>query len=226
MKILVLILMLSNLAWSQENSTPVGFYSKGSILNSWELTPEGDGYMRLFLLRDRGYGSRELVTMIAGAGADMHKISAGRDRLQVGDLGALNGGVISRHGSHQNGLDVDLTYYRVNGIEQNQNQINGFAEVFVKNKKLSKNFDIERNWELLKALHRHGKVQRIFVDEVIKKELCRFAKKSRDLDSNVEVLRSLRPYPNHADHMHVRLACPVNTPECVPQEETPVGAGC
>jgi penicillin-insensitive murein endopeptidase len=207
-------------------SSPIGSYSNGSIQNSVNLPEEGNGFMRLFVDRNRGWGSKELVSMIIETSSEINQLFPDKDRLQVGDLGAQTGGQISRHGSHQNGLDVDLTYYRNNEREQGAEHTNGFTELMVKDGKLSKNFDIPRNWELMKTLHKHGKIQRIFVDAVIKTELCKYSKRVEDYRDYSEVLRSLRPYQNHADHLHVRLYCPPEAQECVAQEEVPVGPGC
>lgn len=92
--------------------------------------------------------------------------------------------------------------------------------------KVSANFDIERNWEFMKALHRHRNVQKIFVDSVLKKELCKFSKSKKDYSGNIQVLRSLRHEINHADHLHVRLRCPSNEKKCVNQPDPPAGSGC
>ena len=79
---------------------------------------------------------------------------------------------------------------------------------------------VRRNWS------QHGKIQRIFVDAVIKTELCKYSKSVEDYRDYSEVLRSLRPYQNHADHLHVRLYCPPDAQECIAQEEVPAGPGC
>ncbi len=208
------------------SSLPAGSYNNGTISDSVDLPEFGDGYMRLFVKRNRGWGSKELVSMIIETASEMYQFYPSRDRLQTGDLGARFGGQISGHGSHQNGLDVDLTYYRNNGVEQKPEVTNGFSELMVKNGKTTANFDILRNWELVKTLHRYGKIQRIFVDPVIKSELCKFAKKIGEEAGYEEVLRSMRPYPNHADHLHVRLYCPEDSSSCIPQEEVPEGSGC
>jgi penicillin-insensitive murein endopeptidase len=222
---LAIVFPLSFAAYGS-SSSPIGSYSNGSIRNAVNLPEEGNGYMRLFVDRNRGWGSEELVSMIVEASSEMNQLFPDKDRLQVGDLGAQTGGQITRHGSHQNGLDVDLTYYRNNGQEQSPNQTNGFSEVMVINGKLSANFDITRNWELMKTLHKYGNVQRIFVDPVIKTELCKHAKAIGDDRDHAEVLRSLRPYQKHADHLHVRLYCPIGAKECIPQAEVPAGTGC
>jgi penicillin-insensitive murein DD-endopeptidase len=221
-----LFLLIAPLSYAHQTPIPQGFYSSGSLLHAWELPLEGDGYMRLFLHRNRGWGTRQLIELLQETAAEMNQLFPMRDRLQVGDLSAVNGGRISRHNSHQNGLDVDLTYYRLNGVEQLPDIFNGFEEDMVLKGKISPNFDHERNWEFIKALHRHGRVQRIFVDRVIKAELCLYARARGEDESHEEILRSLRHVNNHIHHMHVRPYCPKDASDCVAQNETPPGSGC
>lgn len=225
MMILLPILLLSSLTFAA--SEPVGYYSAGTLKNAVELPVAGPGYMKLFKERNRAWGTQEMIDMIIGAGDHMNTMYPETDRMQIGDISKEEGGLLSDlHNSHQNGLDVDLTYYRVNKVEQLPTQINGFVENMVVRKRLSKNFDTARNWEFMKTLHKIARVQRIFMDPVIKKEFCRFARLNNELISQVEVLRSFRPYPNHDDHMHVRLRCPPEAVECVTQEDPPPGNGC
>lgn len=225
MYLLILVLMLSSV-FASELPSPRGFYSNGSIQNAVQLSDSGDGFIKLFVPRNRAWGSQEIISMIIDSSAELRQKHPERDRLQIGDIGAQNGGQITRHGSHQNGLDVDLAYLRINNREQRPEDVGGFDELMVINKKISSNFDIERNWELVKALHKYAEVQRIFMDPLIKKALCAQATKLNELQSQESVLQSIRPYPNHADHLHVRLKCPPYAKECVPQEDTPQGSGC
>lgn len=229
MPLIALILFILSLpAISEEySSEPIGYYSQGTLSNGVNLPVSGPGFMRLFLARNRGWGTQETTQMIIKSSADMNRSFPGLDRLQIGDISQEGGGAVTDlHSSHQNGQDADLTYYRKNRIEQAPSYTNGFSENMVINNRLSKNFDTARNWELMKRLHAHAEVQRIFVDPVIKKELCRFARTKNELVRYEEILRSLRPLGNHGDHLHVRLKCPRDARECVSQEDPPVGTGC
>ncbi|WPU65433.1 penicillin-insensitive murein endopeptidase [Peredibacter starrii] len=224
-KVFICLCFIST-AFAQRLPSPQGFYSKGTILFAQQLPLEGEGFMRLFVHRDRGFGSLEMLNLIKRAALEMNLRYPMRDRMQLGDIAQMKGGQISRHNSHQNGLDADIAYFRVNGMEQLPDVFDGFNEDMVINGKISENFDFERNWELMKTLHRYGKVQRIFVDEVVKREVCHHAISIGEHDEHVEVLRSLRPFDNHKHHMHVRIRCPDTAKKCVAQEETPAGSGC
>jgi len=224
-KIICFLFTLS-FGWGQSLPEPRGFYSSGHLLNGWELPNEGEGYVRLFSYRNRGWGTQQIIEMIEKSAFEINQLFPAKDRLLVGDISALKGGRISGHGSHQNGLDVELAFYRLDGVEQSADYRNGFLENMVKKGKISKNFDVVRNWELVKSLHRFGRVNRIFIDKVIKKELCKHAEFLGEKDSYVDVLKSLRPYPYHGDHLHVRIECPENAPKCRNQIDHGEGVGC
>ena len=205
----------------------MGFYSNGSLKNGVDLPHEGTGFMRLYLGEDRGWGTDEMIQMITASAREMDSLYPGFGRLQVEDIGQFGGGEIDGHASHQNGLDVDLTFYRKDGLEHDPVATGEtYSPSMVIGGRISSNFDAERNWQFFKLLHRHGNVQRIFVDQVIKNEICREASRVGEKKSYVEVLRSLRHQTNHADHMHVRLRCPVKDKSCKSQAEVAAGSGC
>ncbi len=196
-------------------ATPRGSYSNGQLENAVALDAEGPGYVQLFREFGNYWGDASLVSMIRAVAAELHV--PGRDRLQVEEISAQFGGPISEHLSHQNGLDVDIGYYKNDGVEHvpRPRQYH-FAPSMVAEGTVTENFDVERNWELMKALHRHGNVARIFVDQVIKDELIRYARSQGEFRSHQRVINSLLHVDNHADHMHVRLRCPPSG--CLPLE--------
>ncbi len=203
----------------------IGFYSSGSLIQAMNIPDTGDGFLKLFLSRDRGWSTFDLQAVIAKSAHDLKNAYPNGERLQIGDMSARKGGFVGRHSSHQNGLDADIAYYRVNKKEQAVEH-NGFAEVFVKNGKITNNFDLERNWELIRSLVATNRVPRIFVDAAIKKAFCDYTVALGTRKSEIETLRVLRPWPNHADHLHLRLTCPKNSPRCTPQPEPEPGDGC
>src|SRR4051812_37928745 len=131
----------------------VGFYSQGSLLNASQFDLAGPGYVKIFRPRDRLYATSDLIAVIESAAI---KVQAAfphfSDRLQIGDVAARAGGTLGGHASHQNGLDADVAFLRVNHTEQNPDLTTGFQETFVRNGKVSGNFDIERNWAFVQAL--------------------------------------------------------------------------
>jgi len=73
---------------------------------------------------------------------------------------------------------------------------------------------------LYRAAATHPEVDRIFANPVIKRELCETVTGDRSW------LAKIRPWYGHDEHMHVRLSCPADSPECRPQAAVPAGDGC
>lgn len=191
---------------------PRGSYTEGTLTDAECLQESGEGYMQLFRDMERIWGASDLVNMIVETGKDMASRYPGRDRLQVEDMSVREGGDVSGHASHENGLDVDLQFFKADGREHVPRGPGDFAPSMVNaDGSVSSNFDIERNWELMKSLHRHGRVTRIFIDEKLKAAICRHAREKGELSSSANVLRSMVHQTNHQDHLHVRLQCPVNS---------------
>jgi penicillin-insensitive murein endopeptidase len=221
------ILILSFIAPFAHASTPIGTPNNGSLINSETQEEQGQGFMQLFREKDHIYATRDLITMLQLAALDMSKRYPNRDRLQIEDMSARNGGRVEGHGSHQNGLDVDLGYFKLDGVEHDPRTAGTYyAHPMATNGVVSSNFDTERNWELAKSLHQHGNVQKIFMDQTIKNHLCRYAKSINELQKHQNVLRSIRHVTNHEDHMHVRLRCPKDARKCRNLPEAPEGTGC
>ncbi len=217
--------MLS-LSFQSMASEAVGSFNSGTLVDPECLQESGEGYMQLY--RDVGHiwGTSEMIDMLEKTASEMKRNFPGKDRLQVEDISAKNGGDIDPHGSHENGLDVDLGYFKANGVEHIPTPASQYAPSMVNGSQVSSNFDIQRNWELLKSLHRNGRVSRIFMDQTLKNEMCRYARSSGDFQANQKVLRSIRHVENHQDHMHVRLACSPSDRRCRDQGELSGPTGC
>lgn len=223
--ILTFLFALANTALAAP--VPVGTHNDGHIIDAMALPEKGEGYVHMYHEDNRYWGTLQMVSMLQKAAADISKKHPARDRMQVEDISAEHGGDIDGHASHEIGLDADVGYFKTNNIEHDPISTGEkYAPKMVINGKISKNFDLQRNWELVKAFHRHGDVQKIFVDVTIKKELCKYSRKINEYSNNIEVLRSLRHQDNHQDHLHVRLRCPKDAKKCKNQAEAPEGSGC
>jgi penicillin-insensitive murein endopeptidase len=64
-------------------------------------------------------------------------------------------------------------------------------------------------------------VERVLVNAAIKKELCRV-----EGENDRSWMSKVRPWYGHADHIHVRLKCPADSPDCRAQPAVPGGDGC
>ena len=205
-----------------------GFYAKGSLQGASALSADGIGYVHLFSSRGRFYASEGLISILGQAAGSVAAKFNGGERLQVGDLSAPHGGQITGHSSHQNGLDVDVVYYRINHQEQAPEPADGFHEHFVKDGRISINLDQRRTWLFIKTIAATGRLNRIFMDPIIKAALCKYASTAEsDLAGTATVLKFLRPLEGHDDHMHLRFTCPAGSPHCIGQDPVPSdGSGC
>jgi penicillin-insensitive murein endopeptidase len=183
--------------------------------------------VKILLPRNRAWATFDLWAVIRQGAASIHRAFPDGERLQLGDASAQGGGPLTpTHASHQIGLDVDVVYYRVNHREQDPLVTTVFQELFVQNGKVTANLDVPRSWAFIKAVHATGRLNRIFMDGAIKRAFCEHARATGELVTAAEALRRLRPWPEHRDHMHVRLDCPLKSPRCQPQEDPPAGDGC
>lgn len=223
----IIALFLFSLSLQTLASESIGAFNNGTLVDPECLQETGEGYMQLYRDVDRIWGTSEMIDMLEKTASEMKRNFPGKDRLQVEEISAKNGGDIDGHGSHENGLDVDLGYFKADGVEHVPGPgAQRFARPMVNGTQVSSNFDVQRNWELLKSLHRNGRVQRVFMDQTLKMEMCRYARSSGDFAANQKVLRSIRHVENHQDHMHVRLACPANARRCSDQGELSGPTGC
>jgi penicillin-insensitive murein endopeptidase len=222
--ILVTALLQSNIIHASE---AIGYYSDGKIKDSESIVDRGTRIHKLFLARQRFYGTVEMQNVISDAADYVRQVYPDSELLQVGDIANKNGGICKEHGSHQNGLDVDIVYLTKNKKLQSQSAVY-WEEEFVNNGKVSANLDIERTMTLFKHLVTTQPVERIFVDVAIKKQFCNFAKTNNMLnDPEIqETLRRLRVEDLHTTHFHMRLKCPQTDLSCKSQAEVPAGTGC
>ena len=190
----------------------IGGYSSGCVQGAKELPVEGRHYVVMKPERHRNFGHPLLVDFVTqlGAALEEHKLAP----LAVGDLGQARGGPAPNgHASHQNGLDVDL-WFSPAGPSATQQPMVDLAAM-----KPSEHYG-ERVPALLELAAKDRRVARIFVNAVIKRELCEKVTGDRSW------LAKLRPWYGHHEHFHVRLACPADSPECQSQAPLASGDGC
>jgi penicillin-insensitive murein endopeptidase len=189
----------------------IGGYSAGCIEGAAELPLRGPGFLVARPERHRVFGHPLLVAMVRTLAESLTKLHLGT--LSVGDLAQPRGGPApSGHASHQSGLDVDLWFEPPNGKET-------VSMVDAKSGRPSPKFT-DRMARLVELAASDARVDRLFVNPILKRALCERGGAARDW------LRKVRPWWGHDDHFHVRLACPADSPECSPQSALPPGDGC
>ncbi len=201
---------------------PIGSYGNGCLAGAQSLPITGPTWQVMRLSRDRNWGTPRLVQFLERLGDNAKK--GGWNGLLVGDMGQPRGGpMASGHASHQIGLDVDIWFTpmpdRVLSREEREN--NSAVNVVAPD-----GLDVDQKvWthahmEVVKAAAEDPNVTRIFVNAAIKKKLCSEAGTDRAW------LAKVRPWWGHAEHFHVRLACPPGARECKDQPPAPPGDGC
>jgi penicillin-insensitive murein endopeptidase len=196
----------------------IGSPANGCISGAVALPLSGRGWETLRPERNRFWGNPALIRFIEEKAGQ----TVGLGRLLIGDVAQPRGGhMASGHGSHQTGIDVDIFYRLSNHPLSDEERT---APVMIGVLAEDGSFLPER-WgrdqvALLRAFATDARVERIFVNPMIKKNLC------NSVGENREWLHVLRPWWGHDDHFHVRIQCPEGDEDCVSGQPVPPGDGC
>jgi len=201
----------------------VGGVAHGCLAGAVRLPDDGPGYQVIRLSRHRDFGHPELVAFIARLGRKAQ--AAGLQPFYVGDMAQPRGGPLPfGHASHQIGLDVDIWFMPMPNHELSKKEREDISAIdLVAPDRLRVD---PKNWTpadvaFIKTAAEQPEVERVFVNAAIKKEICRVEDKQKHA-----WLEKVRPWYGHADHIHVRLKCPADSPNCRKQEPVPAGDGC
>jgi len=185
---------------------PIRIYYNGRLKNANYLSSEGVGYVASSYFRTVHYTTHQTEKVIEYAAMKMNEKFG--LTLLINTLSKRGGGYIAGHGSHQNGLDADITFIRVNDNDPSDLVVNGVV---------SKNFDIAKNYELIRTLVSTNTVSVIFVNDKIKRKLCEYS--SRLGRPNEPLQTKIGREEGHTNHLHMRLYCPPGTvPSCRNQD--------
>jgi penicillin-insensitive murein DD-endopeptidase len=199
----------------------IGYYANGCIRGAVALGLEGPGWRVLRPHRNRYWGHPELIATVREL-ARRVRAATGKVVL-VADIGQPRGGPATGHASHQVGLDADIRFQlapdraldpvlREEGTE--------LSMVAAGAKEIDRSRWSADQLAMLRIAAELPGVERIFVNPVIKREACEAATGDR------RWLAKIVPWYGHDGHMHVRLRCPADSPECRPQEPLPADDGC
>jgi murein endopeptidase len=166
----------------------LGFYSHGRLVNGVYVAIDVDKETKKnvgfkSIRNDKNYyGSGLLVKMIEEVGKRYAEISNG-DVFEVNDLSKKGGGYVRPHGSHQNGLDVDILL-----------PMRG------------KRYNYAKVWKVLKIFDSFGFMDVIFLSRTHINSLCRYLKTSGEKNYQ-SLFHKLYRDDSHTSHFHVRLQC-------------------
>jgi penicillin-insensitive murein endopeptidase len=201
-------------------SRVIGSAAAGCLGGAVPLALEGRNYQVLRPSRHRYWGHPLTVAFVDDLAAAA--AAEGIGGLLIGDMAQPRGGPMPfGHASHQNGLDVDI-WFRLAPRRLGDEDLNAPRPV----RMVANSFDLASEWSalqgrLVELAARSPRVERIFVNPVIKQAMCRSAS-----PDDRAWLAKLRPWWGHDEHFHVRLACPADSPECEAQKPFPEGDGC
>ena len=205
--VLTAVCVVSSLTFIQTCQALTASYGcpyKGHLENGVVFPNQFPGYH----LRDesRSYTTPEVV------GALLDAIEAVRTQFPdtcdvfLADFTCGCGGSAAHHRSHQNGRDVDIGLYALGNQPLNT--------LVPMNRG---NLDAAKTWCLIENLIASQRVQYIFLDRSVQKELYEYAlTRGYDQAYLERVFGNVRGsliqhIPNHVDHMHVRFFTPWST---------------
>ena len=190
----------------------VGSPNRGRLRHGIPL-PEGS-YWTLREHRGHVFGTRNTIEALLKAFNAYGATHPDGPPVPIGDISARRGGRLFPHASHRTGRDVDIGY--VMSPEDRGDRYWGHAN--------AENFDVEKNWTLVKALIDTGEVQQIFMSvrlqrlllpkarqELPDEEVARWFRAANPDYSTPSIIRHWR---GHRDHMHVRFVCEDGNDRC------------
>jgi penicillin-insensitive murein endopeptidase len=202
----------------------IGYYPRGCLQGGVELPVDGPNWQVMRLSRNRNWGHPELVKFLERFAPLAAKATSWKGIL-VGDMAQPRGGPLPfGHLSHQIGLDVDIWFMPMPNHELSKKDREDIsASNLVAADKLHVN---PETWTpadvaFIRTAAEQPEVERVLVNAAIKKELCRVEDKNHN-----GWMAKVRPWYGHNDHIHVRLKCPADSPNCRNQPPVPVGDGC
>jgi penicillin-insensitive murein endopeptidase len=202
----------------------IGYYPRGCLQGGVELPVDGPNWEVMRLSRNRNWGHPELVHFLKKF-APLAAKATGWHGILVGDMAQPRGGPLPfGHTSHQIGLDVDIWFMpkpdRVLTKDEREkvSAINLVADDW---KKVDPKMWTPAHAAFIRTAAEQPEVERVLVNAAIKKELCHMQG-----DKHPSWMDKVRPWYGHHDHIHVRLKCPADSPNCRAQPAVPGDAAC
>ncbi len=206
----------------------LGFPDDGSLRNATSLLTRQQALSKKAFFevvaptRNKHFATYDLAELITRTGDQLNKqfskmlYVANLSTQNGGELTAIINGKLTKHASHQNGLDADLAY------PTDLAHLKFPLVVRMKPREyFPKNYSVEKTYGLIKFLFNQKDipVDRFFIDQKIKDELCTFAIAKNDFANenkaqNTALFESIQHVAGHGDHFHVRIKCSKSDPAC------------
>ncbi len=199
----------------------IGGTALGCLAGAVALPPEGPGWQAIRTSRNRHWGHPAAIDLVANVSGRAR--AAGLPDLWIGDIAQPRGGPMPwGHASHQTGIDIDIWLDlrpkpRVPAAQREELSIPSL--VLPDESNVDPARWTPRHAALIRIAAEAPGVDRLLVNHAIKRRLC--------ADHRGEAwMRRVRPWRGHDSHMHVRLRCPEDSPECRDIAPPPPGDGC
>ena len=200
----------------------IGYYPRGCLQGGVELPVNGPTWQVMRLSRNRNWGHPSLVNFLEKFAPAAAKVT-GWTGILIGDMAQPRGGPLPfGHLSHQIGLDVDVWFMPMpnHTLTPEEREKTSASNLVADDwKHLNPATWTPQHIAFIKTAAEQPNVERVLVNAVIKKELCR-------ADPKASWLEKVRPWYGHHDHIHVRLACPADSPSCRKQPPVTGDDGC
>jgi penicillin-insensitive murein DD-endopeptidase len=201
----------------------IGFYAKGCLSGAKAIAVDGPAWQVMRLSRNRMWGHPSLIALVERLAKD-GKAHDGWPGLLVGDISQPRGGpMLTGHASHQIGLDADIWLTPMPDRRLTMREREDLAATsMLAEDRVSVNPQVwtEAHGRIILRAASYPQVERVLVHPAIKKAICENKSFPRSH------LNKVRPYWGHHYHMHIRMACPKDSPTCTPQPIVGNDDGC
>ncbi len=183
-----------------------GTFQAGCITGAKPLALEAPGHFVVKRWRNRSHGHPVMISYLNNISQKL--VENKYPTMIVEDIGYPRGGpFLNGHNSHNIGLDVDISLRSVVQLPTPEESDAWVSPSYVDDRKF-----IKANWgpdqiHLTEVAANAPEVNRIFVAPAIKKYFC-------EKNPTAPWLYKLRAWWGHDDHLHVRLSCPADSPNC------------
>ena len=221
-RLAALLFLVTSAAAAMEQPAPgpassIGAAAHGCLQGAASLPLTGSGWQVLRPDHNRFWGTPTLIEVIEEDSLKLKDYG----QLLIGDMSLPRGGRMpTGHASHQSGLDADILFRLADHpLTEQERDDPEFFNVFESGRMLPERWSAVQ-LSMLEVFARDPRIERIFVNPVIKRHLCRTVTGDRTW------LHRIRPWWGHAAHFHVRLQCPAGSSQCENGPAIPEGEGC
>lgn len=184
------------------------YYSNGRLNNGKRYSKSSDINRPNDGRKSKQYAS-DLTLLTVEYAACVMEQKYPKAKIDIHDFSLQRGGELAGHSSHQNGLDVDLSYPHID------NKTQGF-DVFTN---YMPDARVEAAMDYAKILYSTERVHIIFTDTAIQQRFCKYMKDKGRLTPEYKdfINKNFRHIQGHRNHYHVRMKCNSQNVYCQPQ---------